>query len=281
VKAPTRALVVEDTESWIFTLSRAARRAGASEVVVCENLPAVRQALRRARFDVAILDIGLDPDDDVNADGIEVLKLIREKDSDGTGCVLVTGWQGGDRMALQAEAQEKYGVDWAFMKEHYEVHAVIDKLTELIGQAADHRQGSATLPTPMENLSGSMEAYLFEAKLLEAISPNGGIATLYAATARLLGSAIPLVPMYPASPMKVSSDRFIAGLYWSRALETAVAVALASVDTWPRDESDPAKNLSHIIQPGTIPDLVERMRNRNVLGWLWELAGYDRDEFPG
>ena len=78
MKAPTRALVVEDIEAWVYILDRAARRAGASEVVVCQNLQMVRDALRSARFDVAILDIGLDPDDDLNSDGIKALEAIRE-----------------------------------------------------------------------------------------------------------------------------------------------------------------------------------------------------------
>ena len=47
VRAPIRALIVEDVETWAYTLSRAARRAGAAEVVVCESLEAVRNAIGR------------------------------------------------------------------------------------------------------------------------------------------------------------------------------------------------------------------------------------------
>ena len=94
MKAPTRALIVEDMENWQYTLERAARRSGASEVVVCEDLEMVKDALRKARFDVALLDIGLDPENDLNVDGIKVLEAIREIDGGGTRCVLVTGWQG-------------------------------------------------------------------------------------------------------------------------------------------------------------------------------------------
>ena len=43
-----KGLVVDTVESWIYTLSRAARRAGASEIVVCENLHAVENATKRA-----------------------------------------------------------------------------------------------------------------------------------------------------------------------------------------------------------------------------------------
>jgi CheY-like chemotaxis protein len=139
VKAPTRALIVEDIETWVYTLDRAARRAGASEVVVCENLQAVKDALRKARFDVAILDVGLDPDDDLNSDGIKALEAIREKDGGSTRCVMITGWQGGDVLDLQADAQHRLGMDWAYMKDKYEAHTVIVKLSELLEQAPERR----------------------------------------------------------------------------------------------------------------------------------------------
>jgi ActR/RegA family two-component response regulator len=276
MKAPTRALIVEDIESWVYTLSRAARRAGASELVVCENLEKVREALRIARFDIAILDVGLDPDDEVNADGIAALETIREIDGGGTRCILVTGWQGGDRMDLQATAQAKYGVDWAYMKEKYEAHAVIAKLTELLDKAADRRL-SAT--TPMANLGASMEAFRFEDQLLREISPNGGVQTLYSAVSRLVSSAIPLLARHPRMPMEKGPDGVSVGAYWSRALATAVAVGLASTDVWQGDEKDASTNLSRYLPASVTPDLIEHVRERNVLGWLWELPELDRGEF--
>jgi ActR/RegA family two-component response regulator len=281
VKAPTRALVVEDIESWVFTLTRAARRAGASEIVVCESVESVRDALRMARFDIAILDVGLEPDNDVNADGIRALQMIRETDGGGTRCVLVTGWQGGDRMDLQASAQRKYGVDWAYMKEKYEAHAVIAKLTELLEQAAERRLSTTT---PMANLGGSMEGYRFEAQLLGTISPSDGVRTLYSAVSRLISSAIPLLAQHPEMPMEQGPDGVAIGLYWSRALGTAVAVGLASADVWPSDENNsnvPVNHLKQFLPEGVEPDLIGRVRERNVLGWLWELPGLDRDLFPG
>jgi ActR/RegA family two-component response regulator len=276
VRAPTRALVVEDIESWIFTLSRAARRAGASEVIVCQNLEQVREALRVARFDVAILDVGLDPDDDVNADGVAALEMIRRADGGGTRCVLVTGWQGGDRMDLQANAQQKYGIDWAYMKEKYEAHAVIAKLGELLEQASERR---LSMTTPMAELSGKQEAWMFEGQLLEAISPKGGVQTLYAAVSRLLSSAIPLLARNPDKPMETGPDGASVGMYWSRALATAVAVGLTSARAWQDDEGDIPVNLQRLLPAHVTPDLIERVKERDALGWLWELPGVDRDEF--
>jgi ActR/RegA family two-component response regulator len=276
VKAPTRALILEDIDSWVYVLSRAALRAGAAEVVVCSDLQMVEEALRLARFDLAILDLGLDPDDDVNADGAVALEMIRKKDGGSTRCVLVTGWQGGDRMDLMAAAQQKYGVDWAYMKENYEAQAVTAKLVDLLEDSAAHRLFPSA---PMTHLGASMETFQFEAQLLDAISPSGGIRTINSIVSRLIGSVIPLVAMRPDSPMKTRPDGVVVGVYWSRALATPVAVGLMSTDSEAIDENNPMVDLSPFHGTDVTADLVERVRERNVLGLLWELSGLGRDIF--
>jgi CheY-like chemotaxis protein len=278
VRAPTRALIVEDIGTWVYTFDRAARRAGASEVVACESLRAAREALRTARFDVAILDIGLAPDDDQNSDGINVLEAIRQTDGDSTRCILVTGWQGGDLLDLQSYAQQKYGVDWAFMKAKYDARSVIGKLTELLEGAAARRASQAT---PMANLGAGQEPFLFEAQLLDALSPNGGVQTLYSLTSRLLSSVIPLLTDKPALPMEKGPDGVCIGVYWSRTLSAAVAVGLAPETSWPEDAAAVPASLSHLLPAGITPDLLEAVQVRNVGGRLWELPGLDRNSFPG
>lgn len=282
MKAPTRALIVEDIETWVYTLSRAARRAGVSEIVACENSQGVKDALRNARFDVAILDVGLDPDDDLNSDGIKALEAIREVDGGGTRCVLVTGWQGGDRMDLLASAQEKFGVDWAYMKEKYEAQALIAKLTELLEEAPARR---LLQKTPMENLCANMEAWRFEGELVGALSPKGGVPTLYSVVSRLLSSAIPLIAKDPAAPMEKAPGGVYVGVYWSRALATAVAVGLAPAARWETD--DVAAVIADVrpLPPRTpvLPaqELIDSARERNVEGRLWEIPELGRDQFPG
>jgi CheY-like chemotaxis protein len=276
VRAPTRALIVEDIGTWVYTFDRAARRAGASEVVACESLRAAKEALRTARFDVAILDIGLDPDDDQNSDGIRVLEAIRQTDGDSTRCILVTGWQGGDRMDLQSYAQQKFGVDWAFMKEKYDARSVIGKLTELLEGAAARRASQAT---PMANLGAKVEPFLFEGQLLDALSPSGGVQTLYSLASRLLGSVIPLLADKPAMPMEKGPDGVCVGVYWSRTLSAAIAVGLAPEGGWPEDAAAVPSSLSHLLPAGITPDLLEAVRVRDVGGRLWELPGLDRNWF--
>jgi ActR/RegA family two-component response regulator len=277
VKAPTRALIVEDIENWQYTLERAARRAGASEVVVCKDLQTVKDALRKARFDVALLDIGLAPEDDLNVDGIKVLEAIREIDGSGTRCILVTGWA-GDRLDLQAQAQQKFGVDWSYMKEKYDAHTVIAKLNELLEQAPALRLSQKT---PMGNLCANVQPYNFEEQLLSGLSPNGGVNTLYTLAARLLGSAIPLVAIRPEMPMEKGEEGDWFGVYWSRALATAVAVGFGSFSGWRADERSGPADLLRLLPGGVAPDLIESVRERDLQGRLWELPEFDRDNFPG
>ena len=277
MRAPTRALILEDTETWVYILDRAARRAGVNEVVTCGNLTETANALRAARFDIAILDIGLDPDDDLNADGIAALEMIRKADGGETRCVLVTGWQGGDRMDLQSDAQYKYGLDWAFMKEKYDAHGLVAKLTELLERAAMARLDSST---PMENLRASVEPFEFEQQLLRTLSPGGGIQTLYAMVSRLLGPAIPLVALHPNTPMKASPDDGMLGVYWSRSLATAVAVGLAPAKPEAGNEEHLGVNLGPFVNIDVTADLIERVRERNLLGSLWEIPELGRDKFP-
>jgi ActR/RegA family two-component response regulator len=280
VKAPTRALIVEDIETWVYTLSRAVRRAGVSEIVVCETLQAIKDALRSARFDVAVIDVGLDPDDELNSDGIKALEAIREIDGGGTRCVLVTGWQGGDRMALQASAQEKFGVDFAYMKEKYDAHALIAKLTQLLEEAPARRL-SLPQKTPMENLYANVEAWYFEGELVDALRPRDGVPTLYSVVSRLLSSAIPLIAKDPATPMEKAPGGMHVGVYWSRALATAVGVGLAPADGWQVDEGNPVPADVRPLLPGDVePELIDSARERNIGGWLWELPGLDISQFP-
>ncbi len=276
MKAPTRALVLEDIELWVGIFGRAARRAGVSEIVTCRDLDDLRSELRKVRFDVAIVDIGLDPDDDVNSDGVRALEMIRAADGDGTRCVLVTGWQ-GDRMDLQADVTRRLGVEWAYMKEKYDARALINKLSELLADAPERRVSAAL--SPMANLCACADPMRFEAGLLAALSPSGGITTLYDLCSRLLTPASPIVAYDQDDPM-VAVDGSVAGRYWSRALGGAIAVELSGAASGPEGHEDLKEALRSRYALSEPPELLLETSQRSVSGRLWELPGIDRDDFP-
>jgi hypothetical protein len=72
----------------------------------------------------------------------------------------------------------------------------------------------------------------------------------------------------------------LVGTYWSRALSTAVAVALAPA-SGRHDENDNAvpPDLRHLVPGTVVPELIDSTRERNVEGWLWELPELTIDQF--
>jgi hypothetical protein len=98
---------------------------------------------------------------------------------------------------------------------------------------------------------------------------------------RLLSTSIPIIARQPAMPLENGPDGACAGVYWSRALATAVGVDLAPATTRTDDEATVPAGLARQLPPDVTPDLIEKVRERNVVGRLWELPGLDRNAFPG
>lgn len=94
-------LIVEDSESWQRNLSAYVKKAG-GEPVVAANLGAVQDEVRKRCFDVAIVDLGLDPENDENRDGYRAVQKIRGYGRgihgfcDGTAIVVVTAHYNAD-----------------------------------------------------------------------------------------------------------------------------------------------------------------------------------------
>jgi hypothetical protein len=133
----------------------------------------------------------------------------------------------------------------------------------------------------MANLCASMEPWRFEGQLVDALSPAGGVQTLYSLVSRLLSSATPVIARNPGTPMEKGADGLCTGLYWSRALNTPIAVGLAPVRGRQDDQSGIPSDLVRLLPASVVPDRIESVRERNVQGWVWELPGFSRSEFPG
>ncbi|MGH3246674.1 MAG: hypothetical protein ACRDOI_10755, partial [Trebonia sp.] len=155
---------------------------------------------------------------------------------------------------------------------------VSDKITELLEQAARRRSRK----TPMETLSaGTDPPYRFDDWPLDALSPAGGVQTIYSLVSRLLNSAFPVIARRPVMPIEKGRDGVGVGVFWSRALGAAVGVGLAPADAWTDGEIEAPESLARLLPAGVTPGLIENVRERNIAGRLWELPGVDRDEFRG
>ncbi len=179
-------------------------------------------------------------------------------------------------MSLQAEAHLDHGVDFAFMKEKYDAPVVTAKLTELLAKAPDRRRGQGTA---MESLSAGIDPpFAFEHWMLDALSPAGGIRTVYTLVNRLLRDVTPAIAKQPNPPLEKGTDGVCTGVFWSRALGCAVGVGLAPTDVWNGSAALPA-GLAGMLRGEVMPDRITEAHERNLAGRVYEMPGIERDQF--
>jgi RNA polymerase sigma factor (sigma-70 family) len=159
----TRALVVEDEESWQHILTEILADLGL-EVDVAENLDAAVEAMRAASHRLAVVDLSLDNRDHRNRDGLHVLDAVRQYDP---GCVplLLTGYA---TVEIAVDALTQYGAFTCLRKENFTRTGFREVVREALAKAspwlrdgetgAERAWGDASRPrreeSPAENGAG-------------------------------------------------------------------------------------------------------------------------------
>jgi RNA polymerase sigma factor (sigma-70 family) len=127
----TRALVIEDEESWQHILSEILADLGL-EVDVAENLEAAVEAMRAAPHRLAVVDLSLDNRDHRNRDGLHALDAVRQYDP---GCVplLLTGYA---TVEIAVDALTQYGAFTCLRKENFTRSGFREVVREALANAS-------------------------------------------------------------------------------------------------------------------------------------------------
>jgi len=105
-----RVLIVDDTSDWRETL--ADLLSDDYMVLKASGYSEARSIIATKQFDIAVLDIRLDDNDQFNVDGLKLLKEIKEKSSD-TAVIMLTGYAS---MLLDQNIVLKYEADALCLK---------------------------------------------------------------------------------------------------------------------------------------------------------------------
>lgn len=100
-------LIVEDEEEWQDVYSRYAAKLGIFTIHLAEDLATAESLIDVMPFAVAFIDIGLNPNDDQNVDGLLVMEKIRSVD-EATSIVVVTGRPGRDETPTARAALKRF-----------------------------------------------------------------------------------------------------------------------------------------------------------------------------
>jgi CheY-like chemotaxis protein len=220
-------LIVEDDPEWRGIYERAVTEDRPHlTVTVAKDLPSAERMIEAAEFAVAFVDIGLDLENDRNVDGLRVMEMIRAA-GDKTSIVVVTGRVAQDVVAVISESLQEHKAYRAVGKRDIdpdEIRSLLD------GGLEAYRK--ATVPERLDArdaLRGTADPNQWDYGVRKAVGFQGDVGVFYDFLSELVGPYMPLLPKDDG--LRVDQERgLVHGVYWSRAIASAVGILFAASD---------------------------------------------------
>jgi ActR/RegA family two-component response regulator len=212
-------LIVEDNVAFQEIYRRAVERQNRLSFVA-SSFTEARDALQRQLFSVAVIDIRLSESDDTDEGGIRVLQCIREL-GDLTRSIVITGY-GTVHLGWEAAMLDAFEI---FSKSDMSLPSLNDAISRA------HQEFEMLYSRAKTNFSEILKGpniplWEWEHLILKTCPFSGGIQKLYSLFDLLLGEFAPLNPYATAPGCLIDdTDKFAAGLFWSRARGLAIFIA--------------------------------------------------------
>lgn len=267
-------LLVEDERSWAEVYERAARRSGLDAVRTADSYAAAAAAIDSMRFAVALVDIGLDVDDDRNIDGLRVMEKIRAS-GDRTSVVVITGRSGGDVLPIVRDAIKKFNAYDTIAKSTL----VPSELRTLIeGGLREYELGAGEDRTTLSKaLCGDMDQLLWDDMLLGKAVTHGGVTELYKLIDSLFAPLVPLVPTETGG-VRLTDGNLACGTFWSRGIGSGVIACFGP----PNAVTSAVQGVTAdgmLVGRYAVGELVREYSSPVAKGVVYSLIGHKRSDF--
>jgi ActR/RegA family two-component response regulator len=229
-----KVLIVEDEDHWHGIYEEAVEAQGSEPSVrMAKDLLSAERLIDAVKFAVAFVDVSLDPHDGRNADGLKVMKKIRDV-GDETSIVVVTGRSGQDVLPITRNAIKDYGAYDTVGKSRV-TPKDITKLLE--GGLEAYRQATvAGRKDARDALRGGLRPEKWDDEVMRATHFRGDAGSFYDFLRDLLGEFLPLVARDGGGQAVIDpATGLVLGEYWSRAIGAAVLICFGAAE--PFDEA--------------------------------------------
>jgi FixJ family two-component response regulator len=266
-------LIVDDEQSWRELYEDEVRRISVGAIRSVENLRSAEKAVEEMCFGVAIVDVGLDENDDRNVDGLMVMRKIRDV-GDRTSIIVVSGRSGRDVLSIVRDAMKTYGAFDAVAKGTV-VPADLRKLVESGIQA--YRDASSDDRRQMHDAArGDMPMVLWDDYVMRGTTLRGGVVSLHAA---LEGLLLPFGPLVPGDLRGVRVlDGLACGPFWSRGIGRPIVACFGSAEGAAAAVAT-AKSGGVLLESYRVAEILQDYRAEGTYGAVFALSGGSRRDY--
>jgi CheY-like chemotaxis protein len=275
MKTARSALIVDDEHRWRQFYEDEVRLVGVNTVRAAKDLADAVREIESMRFTVALVDVGLEEDNDRNIDGLQVMEKIR-KAGDQTSIIVVTGRSGPDVLSIVRDSIRKYNALDTIPKASLEpenLEALVGSGISLYEKATAASNERSSL---FDALHGDLEGVVWDDRIMRGINTEGGVAALYAIAEGLFA---PFLPLMPGTPCGVNLRQNLAcGAFWSRGVGEPVLGCFGS-EKHIQTLAMQAKKENKLFGSYNVGDLLHEHRHRSMKGVVYLLKGFARTDF--
>lgn len=221
-----KAIVIDDDDSWLETLSRRIQRAG-FVVSGVQSLSAAKERLRREFFHVAAIDLSLIPSDPNNRDGFHVLDIIRNEMREGCQGIVLTAYGGLEDGSLAT----RKGAFTVLEKPKVLDRPQAELKADLLGALCQARAALSKYHPGLNFLTGpgvQEDRLARQSTLLSALGvPFDRLDKL---TSTLLSPFNPLLTHQPPVVRLEGATKLVSARFWSKAVGSPVLILLGARD---------------------------------------------------
>jgi hypothetical protein len=275
VKVDENILIVEDEDEWCSIFMRAVDAEMSRRTVrMAKDLTSAGKLIETTKFALAIVDVGLDINDDLNVDGLHVMSKIRSI-GDETSILVVTGRSGQDALLVGRDALKKYNAYDTVGKRG----VTPSQLRRLVKEGLDsYRDATSSSYTDARDaISGEANPMAWDDQVMRAVRFQGDVMKFYGFLNDLFGEYLPLVRKCSEETVNVNhTTGLVLGEFWSRAIGEAIFICFGAAEGF--DQASLAAR-TELGLPEKAEQPVKELKSHGIKGVVFAVPEHGRDYF--
>lgn len=267
----TKALVVEDTETWQGICKRNLSKV-LPKIDVATNLQEAIDTIIKQFYHIAIIDLSLDPQDDENRDGMVVLRKLRLL-RDETSCIVLSGT---GRLEDGANALRE-GADEVIEKEKFDKTHFVEITDRLVSKASKNREILRSKGVEALFISSEEQYLIYRIQNLILKPGEGGYREINTLISSLIEDYFPIWRLRSPDFCRIDEERKkVDFIGWSRFNALPFLLTLARIETIEQEIEQFEQGKG---KETTLLSIETTKKYKSIGGIIYSISGYDITRF--